>query len=65
MLYGDGRKRFNKFKITGELGSGGCGIVYEVERLGGRMRGIHAALKAETVDITKRRSESLIAEVIH
>ncbi|KAK6104984.1 Protein kinase domain family protein [Brugia pahangi] len=52
----------NSWKIVKELGSGGCGIVYEVERIRGTNMGMHAAMKAETID--KNYSETLAAEAL-
>ncbi|KAH7728679.1 serine/threonine protein kinase [Aphelenchoides avenae] len=47
-----------QWKVLSELGSGGCGIVYRVERV---TDGLQAALKAETVD--KKYTQTLKAEV--
>ncbi|OZC06869.1 hypothetical protein X798_06138 [Onchocerca flexuosa] len=54
----------NSWKIVKELGSGGCGIVYEVERIRGTNTGTRAAMKAETVDERRHYSETLAAEAL-
>ncbi|VDM94141.1 unnamed protein product [Onchocerca ochengi] len=54
----------NSWKIVKELGSGGCGIVYEVERIRGTNTGTRAAMKAETVDARRHYSETLAAEAL-
>ncbi|VDM11130.1 unnamed protein product [Wuchereria bancrofti] len=54
----------NSWKVVKELGSGGCGIVYEVERIRGTNMGIHAAMKAETIDKNRNYSETLAAEAL-
>uniref|UniRef100_A0A1I7VIB4 Protein kinase domain-containing protein n=1 Tax=Loa loa TaxID=7209 RepID=A0A1I7VIB4_LOALO len=54
----------NSWMIIRELGSGGCGIVYEVKRIHGTNIGIHAAMKAETVDINRSASITSYAMVI-
>ncbi|KAM3718899.1 Tau-tubulin kinase [Dirofilaria immitis] len=54
----------NSWKIMEELGSGGCGIVYEVEGICGTNTGIRAAMKAETVDTNRNYSETLAAEAL-
>lgn len=46
-------------QVLSELGRGGCGIVYRVERLSD---GLQAALKAETVD--EKYTQTLKAEVL-
>uniref|UniRef100_A0A915PJ75 Protein kinase domain-containing protein n=1 Tax=Setaria digitata TaxID=48799 RepID=A0A915PJ75_9BILA len=54
----------NSWKIIKELGSGGCGIVYEVEGIRGTNTGTRAAMKAETVDTERNYSETLAAEAL-
>ncbi|VDK81318.1 unnamed protein product [Litomosoides sigmodontis] len=54
----------NSWKVIGELGSGGCGIVYEVEQVNGVNVGTRAAMKAETVDANGNYSETLAAEAL-
>uniref|UniRef100_A0A0R3RS35 Protein kinase domain-containing protein n=1 Tax=Elaeophora elaphi TaxID=1147741 RepID=A0A0R3RS35_9BILA len=54
----------DSWKIVGELGSGGCGIVYEVEKIRGTNVGTRAAMKAETVDPSRNYSETLAAEAL-
>ncbi|KAH7662584.1 Protein kinase domain containing protein, partial [Aphelenchoides avenae] len=46
-----------QWKVLSELGSGGCGVVYRVERVAD---GLQAALKAETVD--EKYTQTLKAE---
>ncbi|CAG9530273.1 unnamed protein product [Cercopithifilaria johnstoni] len=54
----------NSWKIIREIGSGGCGIVYEVEKINDENVGIRAAMKAETVDTNRNYSETLAAEAL-
>ncbi|KAK0424836.1 hypothetical protein QR680_008880 [Steinernema hermaphroditum] len=66
----DGDLICGRWKVEGEIGRGGCGVVYQVsakvtEQVNGAMteRIIHAAMKCEGVDPKDRYSETLHSEV--